>query len=187
MVRSCRIQTAVLSCSQIVFNWWFNMFFFELLVVAKWFWCRPRFYWRNPRSRSVEHGRVTEWRSRQVFPICCPCLWVSMILILMLVLGLLKPKRWDARCCTDWSTCRDASWWALMSTRYSSERFWSVEWKFRNVSSVVIFPVWLALHNFSAEEPTAVWVSLCFTQYFDYCSSRCCFVVLLLKLFRMPP
>lgn len=26
--------------------------FLKLPMVAKWFWCRPRFYWRNPRSRS---------------------------------------------------------------------------------------------------------------------------------------
>ena len=39
----------------------------------------------------------------------------------------------------------------------------------------------------SCERSCCCVVSLCFTQYFDYCSSRCCFVVLLLKLLRMPP
>ena len=47
------IQTAVLGCSQIVFNWWFNMLCFDLPAVANWFWCRPRLYWRNPGSRSI--------------------------------------------------------------------------------------------------------------------------------------
>ena len=75
-----------LSCSQIVFNWWFNMFFFELLVVAKWFWCRPGSIegTLDPGPLNIKchlqpvllaynpNGRVTERRSRQVFPICRP-------------------------------------------------------------------------------------------------------------------
>ena len=59
----------------------------------------------------------------------------------MLILGS-KPKRCDARCCTDWSTCRDASWWALMSTKYSSQRFSG-----NSETCLANLPIWLALRN----------------------------------------
>ena len=45
-----------------------NVFFLESLEVAKWFWCRPRFYWRNPRSRSTIkcHLQPVFWRTTAI-------------------------------------------------------------------------------------------------------------------------
>ena len=102
-----------------------------------WFWCWPKFYWRSRSSikwqcnrfflaynRNRGHG-VTE--SSQVFPICRPNDF-----------DVKNPQKKSDVAPID-PVAEISNVDPSMSTRYSSERFGSVDWKSRNMSCMVIF------------------------------------------------
>ena len=165
--------------------------FLESPVVAKWFDVDPGCieHQIQPAPGFLAYnrnGRVTEWQSRQVFPICRPNDF-----------DVKNPPKSDGfeveapevRCqmlhrLIHLPRCQ------LVSLDVHKVFIWKVRKRRVEIQKRVFrghFPRLIGNAQFlAAKDPTAVWV-LCFTQYFDCCSSRCCFVVLLLKLFRMPP